>query len=223
MSKTVKIIIAVAVVVVVLAIVAILGGMFGTNNNSKPASNLTVSSENDLTSLIDQIYNGVSIELPMVATMPLDKTDPDVVKVYTGLENGDNLEYLVVSEPMMTSQAYSLILAKVKDGVDVEAVAKSMNENINERKWICVTAEKIYTTTSGNVVCLVMSNEQTAQTVFDSFKAIAGSVGNVYERAAEEFELPDDMLIESPDGEVTDDELVAAPAEDGTTEPIDAE
>ena len=98
-----------------------------------------------------------------------------------------------------------------------------MNENIDERKWICVTAEKIYSTTSGNVVCLVMSNEQTAQTVFNSFKTIAGSVGEVYERTAEEPELPDDMLIESPDEDVTDDELVAAPVEDGTTESVDAE
>lgn len=190
MNKTVKIIIAVAVI----AVVAILIGVLVFNNASKSKSNLTVSKVEDLETLVDQIYAGVSVEMPMVATMQLDTTQPDVAKVYTGLENGDDLEYFIVSEPMMTSQAYSLILAKVKDGVDADAVAKKMNENVNERKWICVTAEKIYTTTSGNVICLVMSNEETAKPVLESFKTLAGSVGQVYERTAEEAELPEDML-----------------------------
>ena len=119
-----------------------------------------------------------------------------MVTYVTGLENTDDVEYVVASEPMMTSQAYSLVLVKVKDGVDANSVAKSMNENVDERKWICVTAEKIYTAASGNVICLVMSNPETAKAVYDSFKTVAGSVGKEYERSAEEIELPEDMLID---------------------------
>ena len=196
MSKTVKIIIAVAVVVV--AVVAILVGIFGFKNDSNPtstsASNLKVNSAEDLTALVDQIYAGVSIEMPMVMTMPVDITDADAVKSFTGLNSAGDIEYIVASEPMMSSQAYSLVLVKVKDGTDFETVAKEMNENVNERKWICVTAEKIYTAASGNVICLVMTNSETAEPVFNSFKTIAGTVGHVYERTAEEPELPDDML-----------------------------
>lgn len=205
MSKTTKIIIAVAVVVV--AIVAVVVVSLGANDNSKtssnlsesdnnikPASKLSISSADDLTTLVDKIYEGVSIEMPMLMTMPVDTTDVDAVKSFTGLDSGENIEYAVVSEPMMSSQAYSMVLVKVKDGANADAMAKSMNENIDERKWICVTAEKIYTTTSGNVICLVMTNADTAQPVFDSFKTIAGSVGQVYERTAEEPEMPEDML-----------------------------
>lgn len=191
MNKTTKIILA---VVIVLAVVVVLIGALMAGNNSKPASNLTVNTEEDLTALVDQIYEGVSIEMPMLMTMPVDTTDADSVKYMTGLESAENIEFVVVSEPMMSSQAYSMVLVKAKDGADVDAVAKSMNENINERKWICVTAEKIYTTTSGNVICLVMSNPDTAKTVYDSFKTLAGSVGQEYERTAEEAELPEDML-----------------------------
>ena len=195
MNKTVKIIIAVAVIVV--AVVAILVGVFAFNN-SKPASNLTVSSAEDLTALVDQIYAGVSIEMPMLMTQELDMTDAETVKYFTGLENLDNIEYVVASEPMMSSQAYSMVLVKAKEGADVEAMAKSMNENIDERKWICVTAEKIYSVASGDVVCLVMSNADTAKTVYESFKTLAGSVGEEYERTAEEVELPEDMLMDQP-------------------------
>ena len=190
MSKTVKILIAVAVGVV--ALVAILVGVFATG--SKPASNLNISSAADLTALVDQIYSGVSIEMPMLMTQELDMTDAETVKYFTGLENIDGVEYVVASEPMMTSQAYSLMLVKVKDGVDANSIAKTMNENVDERKWICVTAEKIYSVASGDVVCLVMSNADTAKTVFESFKTIAGGIGEEYERTAEEPEMPEDML-----------------------------
>ena len=123
MNKTVKILIAVAVVVV--AVVAILVGVFAFG--SKPASNLEVNSAEDLTALVDQIYSGVSIEMPMLMPQELDMTDAETVKYFTGLENIDNIEYVVASEPMMTSQAYSLMLVKVKDGVDANAIAKEMN------------------------------------------------------------------------------------------------
>ena len=196
MNKTVKIII--AVVVAVIAIVAVLVGVLAVKNNAKPASSLNVSSVEDLTTLVDQIYAGVSIEMPMLMTQTLDMTDEETVKYFTGLENVDNIEYVVASEPMMSSQAYSLMLVKVKDGVDADIVAKTMNENVDERKWICVTAEKIYAVASGDVVCLVMSNADTAKTVFESFKTLAGSVGEEYERTTEEVELPEDMLLEQP-------------------------
>ena len=201
MNKTVKILIGVGV-----AVVAILVAVFAFG--SKPASNLKVSSAEDLETLINQIYEGVSIEMPMLMTQALDMTDAETVKYFTGLQNIDNVEYVVASEPMMTSQAYSLMLVKVKNGADANSVAKEMNENVDERKWICVTAEKIYSVASGDVVCLVMSNADTAKTVFDSFKTIAGSVGEEYERTAEEPELPEDMLL---DGPAIDDEPAAMP------------
>ena len=38
-------------------------------------------------------------------------------------ENIDNVEYVVASEPMMTSQAYSLMLVKVKASADANSIA----------------------------------------------------------------------------------------------------
>ena len=94
---------------------------------------------------------------------------------------------------MMTSQAYSLVLVKVKNGVDANAVAKTMNENINSRKWICVSAEKVYTTSSKDVVCLVMSSEEIAKTIYEKFKILAGNIGEEYEKTEQEVELPPEM------------------------------
>lgn len=195
MNKTVKIII--AVVIAIVAVVAILVGVFAFGN-SKPKSNLTINSAEDLTALIDQIYAGISIEMPMVMSQQIESTDAEMVQMYTGLDNGENIDYLVVSEPMMSAQAYSLVLLKVKDGADADSIAKTMNENINTRKWICVTAESVYSAASGNVVCLVMSNEATAKTVFESFKTLAGGIGEENVRVEAEPELPEDMLMDQP-------------------------
>lgn len=190
MNKTVKILI---VVVAVVAAIAVLAVAFASKN-SKPDSKLNVNSVEDLTTLVDKIYEGVTMQMPNVATQEVDITDANVVQYVTGLENGNDLEYAVVSEPMMSSQAYSLVLVKVKNGVNANDVAKTMNEKIDIRKWICVSAEKVYATASGNVVCLVMSNAETSKAVYESFKTIAGSVGQEYERSEEEPELPPEMF-----------------------------
>ena len=197
MNKTTKIMIVVVAIIVVIAIV--IATML---SNSKPKTNLdSITSAGDLTALVEKVYEGLEIEMPNVMSQEIDVTDNDTVKYVTGLENANDVEYVVVSEPMMSSQAYSLVLVKVKEGVSANKVAKEMNENIDNRKWICVTAEKVYSTSSGDVVCLVMSNKETAKAVYENFKKLAGTVGAEYVRT-EETELPEDMLytddLESP-------------------------
>ena len=195
MNKIVKIVIA-----IIVAIVIIMGVNLFRNSTPKQKSNLNINNNDDLVSLINQIYEGVTIEMPRLQTQALDVTDANMVKTFTGLDSTENIENLVVSEPLMSSQAYSLVLVKVKDGANINEMAKAMNENIDVRKWICVSAEKVYTATSGNVICLVMTNADTAKVVYDSFKAIAGGIEKEYERTVEEpvfpteeTEIPEDV------------------------------
>lgn len=94
---------------------------------------------------------------------------------------------------MMSSQAYSLVLVKVKDGVDADKIAKSMSEQIDIRKWICVSAEKLYATSSGDVVCLVMSSEERAKPIYEKFKKLAGTIGEEYIKTEEPSELPEEL------------------------------
>ena len=202
MNKIVKIVIA-----IIVAIVIIMGVNLFRNSSPKQKSNLNINNNDDLVSLINQIYEGVTIEMPKLQTQALDVTDANMVKTFTGLDSTENIENLVVSEPLMSSQAYSLVLVKVKDGANINDMAKSMNENIDVRKWICVSAEKVYTATSGNVICLVMTNADTAKAVYDSFKAIAGGIEKEYERTVEEPVFPTEE-IEIPEEDVTSDPTV---------------
>ena len=173
-------------------VVVLLGGLFLLSGCGQ--KELTGSLEDIMNNLNEYVFKDYSDdEKPMLMNMDVLEMAPDNVEYYIGKADVE-YEEILASEPMMTSQAYSLMLVKVKDGVDANSIAKTMNENVDERKWICVTAEKIYSAASGNVVCLVMSNADTAKTVYDSFKTIAGGIGQEYERTAEEPEMPDDML-----------------------------
>lgn len=183
------------IAIVVVAIVLVVAIIVAVQLNSKSKTDLDpITSAEGLKTLADKIYEKVTIEMPEIMTEEIDTSDSSMVNYMTGLENVSDVEYVVVSEPMMSSRAYSLVLIKVKDGADANKVAKEMNDNINESKWVCVTADKIYSTSSGNVVCLVMSDEETAKAVYDSFKTLAGTVGEEYERTAEEIVLPDELL-----------------------------
>lgn len=190
MNKTTKIIIAVAVVVVVV----LLGGIL-IAKSSKSTSSLNISNAQDLTALVEKIYDNITVEMPLVETAEIETSEVDTVSMFTGLDSAKDIEYLVVSEPLMSSQAYSLVLVKVKEGADANSIAQTMNDNINMAKWVCVSAEKVYTTTSGDIICLVMSDEEKAKSVYDSFKTLAGSVGQEYEKTEEEIELPPEIIL----------------------------
>ena len=182
MKKNMKVI-AIIAAVIVIAIIAIVIVMM----NQKPKTNLPeIKAAEDLSTLIDTVYEGQENLLGSLMTQTVDVTDKDFVNMVTGLENGSQLEYVAVSEPMISSQAYSFVLAKVKDGVDANEVAKQMSEKINPSKWLCVTAEKIYATSSGDIVCLVMASEEWAKPIYEKFKTVAGTIGEEYEKTQEE-------------------------------------
>lgn len=174
MKKNLIYIICALVIVAVIVVVMVL--------NQKSTNLPAINSAEDLSALVDKVYEGQENMLASLMTQTIDVADKDYVNMITGLENGDDLQYVVASEPMMTSQAYSFVLVKVKDGVSADAIAKEMSEKVNASKWICVTAEKIYATSSGDIACLVMASEELAKPVYDSFKTLAGNVGQEYEK-----------------------------------------
>lgn len=189
MNKINKVMIAVVSIILVTAVILV---VILTNSKAKKQL-ITINSAQDLENLISSVYEGQEDKIPnSVQTQVIDIKDDVMVNSFTGLDNGDDLQYLVVSEPMITSQAYSFVLATVKEGVNANKIAETIKDKVNYRKWVCVSAEKVYTTSSGNVVCLVMSSEEVAKPIYEKFKTLAGVVGQEYEKT-EEIELPPEM------------------------------
>ena len=144
--------------VVVIGLVIAFGGK-KVNSNIKSVS--------DVKAMFNNIYKGV--DLPSLLTDEVE-ANTENVKAYTGLSSNENVEKLVVSEPLINAQAFSSVAIIAKDGSNIEDMKKEMLDNINMNKWICVSAEKLYITNNGNVIFLVMSSEEIAKPVYENFK-----------------------------------------------------
>lgn len=129
-----------------------------------------------LDEIITNIYSVKDSGL-MVQTTPIDLTDADALKSYTGLTDASKLKEASASEPMIGSQAYSIVLVRVNDKADAASVAKDIMANINTAKWICVCANDTSAAVSGDLVMFVMLDnalELKASDFTDAFISLYG-------------------------------------------------
>lgn len=108
-------------------------------------------------------------ELPMSLT-EMEVTE-DMAEYYLGVADLDYKEALAL-EPMMSSVAFSVVLVRMNEGADIGAAVDAINSNVNPAKWICVEAENKSVSAKGDVIMLVMCNEQHDKIVeaFASYK-----------------------------------------------------
>ena len=153
----------------------------------------------DINNIINTINKNNKDLLPELETMKIDVKNIDEVTSYTGLKTNDDIESITVSVPMITAQAYSVAIVKVKDSADVEKIKQEMLDNIDMRRWICVSAEQLYITNSGNLIFSVMADKDIAETVYNDFKKyVNNNIGKELEKSnnEENIELPPEMPAE---------------------------
>ena len=167
------------IIIAVVAVIALIIGGIALSSGKNSGEGIKLETAAEMQALIEKIYQDTEMPLQSLQTA-------EMVSYITGLKSNENVEIAIMSEPMMTSQAYSLVMVKAKENADVEAMKKEMVDNVDTRKWICVTAEKVYATNSGNVIFLVMSSEELAKPVYEAFKKEAnGQIGKELERTEE--------------------------------------
>ena len=126
--------------------------------------------------LVNKIYETKVPEFALM-TMPVDLADAEMVAWQTGVSDPALLKEAVISESMMSSQAYSMVMVRVNDAAKAEEVAQMMLDNIDPRKWICVAADDIDAAIYGDLVLFVMIDSQfgiPAADFIGAFKTIAG-------------------------------------------------
>ena len=144
----------------------------GSNDASVDLSGKTTAE------IISMIYEKKPVDLSL-DTVTLDLSDAGTVKFMAGLSSTDGIKEISVSEPMMGSQAYSMVLARVSDSANSASVAQTMKDNINPRKWICVEADDIKAASKGDLALFFMVDSEFADTVtaseiMDAFKSVCG-------------------------------------------------
>ena len=153
----------------------------------------------DINNIINTINKNNKDLLPELETMKIDVKNIDEVTSYTGLKTNDDIESITVSVPLITAQAYSVAIVKVKENADVEKIKQEMFDNIDMGRWICVSAEQLYITNSGNLIFSVMADKDIAETVYNDFKKyVNNNIGKELEKSNNEgnIELPPEMPSE---------------------------
>lgn len=180
---------------ILLAVISFIIFVLVSGSGNKGSAE-TPKNINDIINTINKNNKNV---LPELETMKVDIKNIDEVTSYTGLKTNDGIESIVVSEPLITSQAYSVAIVKVKDSADVEKIKQEMLDNIDMRRWICVSAEQLYITNSGNVIFSVMADKDVAKAVYNDFKKyVNNNIGKELEKSnnEENIELPPEMSSE---------------------------
>ena len=144
----------------------------GSNDASVDLSGKTAAE------IISMIYEKKPVDLRL-ATNTLDLSDADAVEINAGLSSTDGIKEIAVSEPMMGSQAYSMVLVLVSDSANAASVAQTMKDNINPRKWICVEADDIKAASKGDLALFFMvdsafADTVTASEIMEAFKSVCG-------------------------------------------------
>lgn len=170
---------------VVLALFA--GCAAGGNTETTEAPTEIPTGPQLLEGSLEDLLNQVVTEQPVEfagGMIPVDLNDTSeeglwAIQTYTGLDNADSIKEAAVFEPMMGSQAFSMVMVRVADqGATSEEVAAAMKAGIDTRKWICVEADDLMVCSFGDVVMLIMLDTNlglTAQSFVDAFQKVCAA------------------------------------------------
>ena len=177
-DKKMKKVLAISLALVLLVCFAACGG-----NTTK-----VEAYEGELSAVIAALYEKQPVEFMTCEAMPVELADPWSVNAYLGFPVDENvtdgtiiktdLKEAYFSESMIGAQAYSLVVARAEDTDKIEEIKKTMFENINTRKWICVEADQLRVVSCKDIIMLVMVSSELAPGVADGMvEAFAEVVG----------------------------------------------
>lgn len=182
-----KVVIGIVTAIIVIAIIVAIF-MFTRNKEENPnnQTGVKIQTAQEMQDILNNINTKLQDVLPGLETREVDVTDEFLFTSTTGLQSNNNVEAVVVSEPFISAQAYSAVMVKVSKDANIEEMKKEMYDNIDMRKWICVSAEKLWITSYDNVIFFVMSSEEWAKPVYEEFKeAVGGKIGKELEKTEE--------------------------------------
>ena len=168
-------------IAVVLVLVMACAMFAACGNKEGGAAAAAKKYEGTMEEAVNAIIEKAPVEF-MGGLIPVDLTDTSedgllMLESFTGLKSAEKLTDIAAYESMMGSQAFSLVLVRVAEGVDAKTVAQEVSDNINPRKWVCVGADEKIVAGYGDVVMLIMLDtglNLKAQSYVDAFAQIAG-------------------------------------------------
>jgi len=167
MSKKLIIIISIIAVVAIAAVV--LGVVLSkdkpaeTNKGTLVEENKETSAgnvEGTLEEIMAKVYKDIPEEnLPMALSNM--EVNAENVEGFLGTANIEYAEALA-NESMVGSIAHSVVLVRLNGVESADTAVQTIKESVNPRKWICIEASNVVVKSKGDLVILIMSNEELA-------------------------------------------------------------
>ena len=171
-----------SLLVLVLALGMFAGCGAKTNLEGTPIEILEQFNANATTE-VGGVITPVEINGVVTEEIPADN-----VEYFTGLTEEDYEKYIesgARSDAMITVNPHSMVILKVKDGVDAVEVAKKVFDGINPRRWICVQPAGVYVNTSEDYIFMIMSNDEWMPSLINAFETLSGDIGEALEKDGE--------------------------------------
>lgn len=128
----------------------------GTTTTTVGGGENTPTNEESLKEIYDKFMVNVKAELPSLVETPVNKEN---FEYYFGIKKNADVTSAFVSEPMMGAVPFGISMARVKEGADASAIAAQMKAGVDPRRWVCVTASYVEVAVKGDVILLVLDND----------------------------------------------------------------
>lgn len=136
----------------------------GSENNENTASALDVLS---LTDIAAQTADGSGLEFYSFMTEPVDSS---TAAYLIGTESIDTpFSEAVAHVPMMNTNPFTMIVFRVSETPDAQALASELEEKADLRKLICVEAEAADTVVNGGTVLFIMGSQSEIDAIINAF------------------------------------------------------
>ena len=165
-------------IIIILATVVI-AIVLGVTQSKK---NVKLQTTEEIQAMLTSIYSKAKVDLPELETMDMPVSDEMQLQSFTGLQSNENIEILVVSTPLINAQAYSLAVLKVDEKANIEQIKQNIYDNIDMRKWICVSAEKLYITNYDNIIFVIMSSQDVAKPIYEEIASVKYKEGEEFKK-----------------------------------------
>lgn len=179
------------IAVLLLVIIAVSFTACSSQQNSQTSSSETDKTyTGSLEELIEKMYEQAPVEFMVAPATQIDLTNTDSLKSFIGLSDATGIKEAVYSESMIGAQAYSLCVVRTTEDADTQTIAESIFNQVDQSKWICVTADQLIVATYGDVILMVMVDSQLSTTLPTQLKeafanVCGGELDKVFERTGE--------------------------------------
>ena len=165
-----------------LALVLTMGCMTACGGDKAPETTAPAASvvapEGTTDELIAKLYENVTVELAlMTETTEGMLSDAEMFTYLTTIESMEGIVDAAVSQPMMGSQAYHVVLVRAESNEKAAELAQHMFDTMDMARWVCVQATEKQAVVCGDLAFFVMLDPEygvTTDQIVEGFTAVCG-------------------------------------------------